>query len=147
MFFTILKHLHSGFRWIVLLLILEVILISVYKLITKKEYSNLDKKIGLFTMVFTHVQFLIGIVLYFISSKVVFTGESMSSDLLRFFLVEHIGMMLIAIVLITVGYSKVKRALESKLKFKRSIIFYGVSLFVILLAIPWPWQELAASWF
>lgn len=147
MFFTILKHTHSGLRWNVLLLLLEVILISIYKLTTKKEYSNLDMKIGLFTMVFTHVQFLIGIVLYFISGEVFFSDESISSDLLRFLLVEHIGMMLIVIILISVGYSKEKRAHENKLKLKRSLIFYGVPLFVILLAIPCLWQKLAASWF
>lgn len=147
MLYTILKHAHSGFRWIVLILLLEAIVLSIYKLGSKKDYTKLDKSVGLFLMALSHIQLLIGLVLYFISNKVVFSAESMKSDLLRFFLVEHVAMMVVALVLITVGYVKVKRSNSSKLKHKRSLIFYGIALVIILLAIPWPWQELSAAWF
>lgn len=147
MFYTILKHTHSGTRWLVLLFLLIAIVFSVVKLIGKKDYAKFDKMTSMFSMSFTHLQLLIGLVLYFISGKVVFSGESMKSDLLRFFLVEHIGMMLVAVVLITIGYSKIKKATESSVKFKRTLIFYGLALLVILAAIPWPWQMLGAAWF
>lgn len=147
MFYTILKHTHSGTRWLVLLFLLIAIVFSVVKLIGKKDYAKFDKMTSMFSMSFTHLQLLIGLVLYFISGKVVFSGESMKSDLLRFFLVEHIGMMLVAVVLITIGYSKIKKATESSVKFKRTLIFYGLALLVILVAIPWPWQMLGAAWF
>ena len=147
MFYQIIKHTHSGIRWFVLVFLVLAIVLAVVKLVGKKEYSVADKKFGLFTMSFTHVQLLVGLILYFISGKVIFSGESMESDLLRFFLVEHIGMMLIAVALITIGYSKVKKAVESKAKLRRTLIFYGLALLVILLAIPWPWQMYSAGWF
>ena len=147
MFYQIIKHTHSGIRWFLLIFLVLAIVSAIVKLARKKEYSAVDKKFGLFTMSFTHVQLLIGLILYFISGKVIFSGESMKSDLLRFFLVEHIGMMLVAVALITIGYSKVKKAVESKAKLRRTLIFYGLALLVILLAIPWPWQMYSAGWF
>lgn len=146
MIYQIFKHAHSGLRWFVLLFIVLAIVNSIVKLIKQSEYSQLDKKLSLYTFMFMNLQFVIGFVLYFISSKVVFSGDSMSSDLLRFFLVEHLGMMLIAVALISIGYSKAKKALTSQSKFKKTLIFFGIGLLIILLAIPWPWQQLSAAW-
>lgn len=147
MLYSILKHTHSGLRWFVLIFLLGAIIISIVNMVSKKEDSSIERKFGLFAMAFTHTQILIGLILYFISSKVIFSAESMKSDLLRFFLVEHVGMMLVALVLVTIGYSKAKKASSIEQKRKRIAIFYGIALLVILLAIPWPWQQLAAAWF
>lgn len=147
MLYQIIKHSHSGLRWFVLLFLLFAIISSIVKLIKQKEYGSFDKKIGMYAFMSLNLQFVIGAILYFISAKVVFSGESMSNDLLRFFLVEHVGMMLIAIVLISIGYSKVKKASNSKSKLKKTLMFYGIGLIIILLAIPWPWQLLGAAWF
>ncbi|MFA9389846.1 MAG: hypothetical protein ACERKD_08555 [Prolixibacteraceae bacterium] len=147
MFYTILKHTHSGTRWLLLLFLLVALVSALVKLSGKKEYTKSDKMSAMLAMSFTHLQLLIGLILYFISGKVVFSGESMQSDLLRFFLVEHIGMMLVAIVLITIGYSKIKKASDSSSKQKRTLIYYGIALIIMLAAIPWPWQQLGAAWF
>lgn len=147
MLYTILKHTHSGIRWIVIFLLLAVVVSGLFKLFGKKQYKEGDRKLGLFTMAFTHTQFIIGLVLYFISSKVVFSAESMSNDLLRFFLVEHFAMMLIAIILLTVGYVKTKKAQGNRKKLSRQFWYYFIALIIILLAIPWPWQNYAAGWF
>ena len=147
MFYQIIKHTHSGVRWLVLVFLVMAIVSAIVKLIGKKEFSAADQKLGLLTMSFTHIQLLIGLVLYFISGKVVFSMQSMSNDLLRFFLVEHVGMMLVAIALITIGYVKVKKASENLAKLKRTFIFFGLALIIILLAIPWPWQMYSSAWF
>lgn len=147
MFYQIIKHTHSGLRWILLLLLVVTVFSVVIKVIRKGKYSTVDQKLGMFTMSFTHIQLLIGLLLYFISGKVVFSMQSMSNDLLRFFLVEHIGLMLVAVALITIGYVKVKKLTESRMKLKTSLIFYGVALLLILIAIPWPWQLYSAAWF
>ena len=147
MFYTIIKHAHSGFRWLILIALVSVIVLAVVKLTGKKTYSATDKKIGLFGLIFSHIQLLLGLVLYFISGKVVFSGQSMKSDLLRFFLVEHIGLMIIGVVFITIGYSKAKKAVTDESKLKTTLIFYGLGLVIILLGIPWPWQQYAAAWF
>lgn len=147
MFYVIMKHAHSGLRWLLLIFILEVLILSIYKLSTNKEYRRFDKSAGLYLMSVAHLQLILGLVLYFLSPKVVFSADTMGNAMLRFFAVEHVLMMVISLVLITIGYSKVKKASSSRLKHKRSIIFYGIALLLILLAIPWPWQQYAAAWF
>lgn len=147
MLYQILKHAHSGLRWLVLLFIVSAIVSALVKLMGNKKYTSGDRKLGVLSLAFTHTQIIIGLVLYFISGKVVFSGQSMSNDLLRFFLVEHIGMMLIAAVLITIGYVKTKKANLNSTKLKRTLIFFGIGLLVMLLAIPWPWQLYGAWWY
>lgn len=147
MFYTIFKHTHSGLRWLLLLALLGLLITVIVQLAGKKEYTESTRKLSLFALIFSHLQLLIGLVLYFISPKVIFAGESMGNALTRFFLVEHISLMIIALVLITIGYSKAKKALTAKAKLKKTLWFYGLGLLLILLAIPWPWQQYAAAWF
>ena len=123
------------------------LVMAVIKMESKEEFSAFDRLSGTLTMSFTHLQLLLGIVLYFISGKVIFSVESFKNDMLRFFLVEHVGLMLVAIALITIGYSKIKKAASSKMKRKRTVIYYGIALIIILLSLPWPWQKLSAGWF
>ena len=95
----------------------------------------------------THFQLLLGLILYFISPKVIFSGASMKDPLLRFFLVEHIALMLAAVVLITVGYIKFQKADEIRRRHKITVIYYGIALLLILAAIPWPFRNLGGGWF
>ena len=147
MFYSILRHAHSVNRWFVLIFLILSLVMAVIKMESKKEFSAFDRLSGTLTMSFTHLQLLLGIVLYFISGKVIFSVESFKNDMLRFFLVEHVGLMLVAIALITIGYSKIKKAASSKMKRKRTVIYYGIALIIILLSLPWPWQKLSAGWF
>lgn len=147
MIYTIFKHSHSGLRWLLLLALLGVIITAIVQLSGKKQYTETTRKLSLFALIFSHLQLLIGLVLYFISPKVIFAGESMKNALTRFFLVEHIALMIVALILITMGYSKAKKAIEHGTKLKKTLWFYGLGLLLILLAIPWPWQQYGATWF
>ncbi|OEJ99756.1 cytochrome B [Roseivirga misakiensis] len=141
-----LLHAHSGLRWVVLVLLL----VAIANAFSKKgngRWSPKDKKITLFAMIFTHIQLVLGIVMYFMSPKVVFSSETMSSPVLRFYTVEHISLMLVAIALITIGYSKAKRAISDAKKFKAVSTFYLIGLILILASIPWPFRNLGAGWF
>ena len=107
-----------------------------------KEYGATNFRIALFTIIVAHIQLLIGIVLYFVSPKFsVFSeggmGVVMKDPTLRLNLVEHPLVMIIAIVLITMGYSKHKKKLTSKPKFKILAIFYTIALILVLSRIPW----------
>ena len=146
MFYSILRHAHSANRWLVLIFLILSLVLAVVKMDGKKEYSAFDRLSSMLTMSFTHLQLLLGLILYFISGKVVFSAESFKNEMLRFFLVEHVGLMLVAIALITIGYSKIKKAVDSKTKRKRTLIYYGIALIVILVALPWPWQKLSTGW-
>lgn len=144
---NILKHAHSGLRWVVLITILWAIINALLKWRGRKDFTEADKKVGMFALIATHIQFLLGLGLYFISPRVQFKGEVMGNSILRFFTVEHMSMMIIAILLITIGYSKAKRQTEAAQKFKTTFIFYLIGLLIMLIAIPWPFRELGGQWF
>lgn len=137
---------HSGLRWLVLILLIA----AIFNAFSKKKagaWTAKDKKITLFAMIFTHIQLVIGLVLYFISDKVQFTEGFMKNSVYRFYAIEHISLMLIAIALITVGYSKAKRAASDAKKFGAVATFYLIGLILILASIPWPFRNLGAGWF
>ncbi|MCP9290364.1 cytochrome B [Gracilimonas sediminicola] len=142
-----LLHAHSGLRWIVLVLIVWALFKAVTGWTGKKDYQKSDRLAALLALIFTHIQLLIGLVLYFISPKVSFQSGVMESQVLRFYTVEHMSMMIIAIALITIGFSTAKRMSDSVAKHKRIAIMYGIGLLVIIASIPWPFRGLGAGWF
>jgi hypothetical protein len=147
--YEITLHIHSVLRWIVLLLVLEVTLKSLRGWVQKKEYTNYDNKISLFALIFTHTQLLVGFMIYFISPKVQFgdMANTMKDPVLRTFTVEHLTLMLIAIVLVTVGRIKPKKVEDATKKHKQTFIFFVLALLFMLVAIPWPFAKVAGSWF
>jgi len=142
----ILVHAHSGLRWLVLILLVLAIVNALAKR-KKNPYTATDFRIALFAFISTHLQLLIGLILYISSPKVQFAEGMMKNSQLRFYSVEHIIMMLLAIALITIGYGKAKRATEDSAKFKAILTYYGIGLLLILAAIPWPFRDLGAGWF
>jgi hypothetical protein len=102
---------------------------------SKSSYSGLDEKLGLWLFMLTHTQLILGLVLYFISPAVVFSGESMKDATTRYWLVEHGSMMIIAIVLITLGRITTKKIADSVVKYKKLFIYNGIALLLILIAI------------
>jgi hypothetical protein len=140
-------HVHSGLRWLALLFIVVAIANAIFKQNRKSGSVAKTCVADKLTLIFMHLQLLIGFVLYFISPKVIFSAASMKSPVLRFFLVEHVALMLIAVVLITIGYVKSDRAIEVSKKYKYLIIYYSIALLLILVSIPWPFRGLGAAWF
>ena len=138
-----LLHIHSGLRWIVLILIIVNVLSALGGYGGNKVVGAGDKKLSLMALIFTHVQVLVGLSLYAISPKVQFSGSTMGDSVLRFFTMEHTVMMLIAVILVTIGHRSVKNG-----SFKKEFWYYLIALIVILAAIPWPFRTaLGAGWF
>ena len=133
--YSTLITLHSVLRYFVLLLLIIVIVKSLMGWQRKEAYTAGDNKLSLRLFIFTHTQLLIGIILYFVSPLVVFSGTSMKDSLMRYWLVEHNTMMLIAIVLITVARITAKKLSDPVAKHKRMFIFNTIALIVILTAI------------
>lgn len=141
-----LLHAHSGLRWIALALIIA----AIFKALSAKNkpYSEGERKLGLFTLISFHTQALIGLYLYFTSPKVTFQEGFMGTTWMRFFAVEHIFGMLLAVVFITIGYSKSKKKTEPNDKRKQFIVWFTLALIIILATIPWPFRtELGGKWF
>jgi uncharacterized membrane protein len=136
------RHAHSGLRWIVLILLLLAIVNAFMGWQNKKSYTDKDKKMHLFAMVFVHIQVLIGFIALFLN-----WGTKVTLSMSNFYMREHIPLMLIVMVLMTLGFSKSKKISEPTQRFKTVFIFYTISLVLILVSIPWPFRGLGNGWF
>jgi uncharacterized membrane protein len=127
--------LHSGFRYIVMVLILLAILQSLAGWFGQKEYTEGNRKLNLFALISAHTQLLIGLVLYFKSPFVKFAKETMHEATARYWTVEHISMMIFAIILITIGHSKSKKEILAVSKHRTIAIFYLLAIIVVVVSI------------
>ncbi|UKN03825.1 hypothetical protein K6119_10010 [Paracrocinitomix mangrovi] len=148
-FLNILIKAHSGWRWVVLILLVAALVKLFMGMRKGATYTAGDKKIGTFAMIAFHIQWTIGLVLYFFpGSKVQIVEGFMKNSMLRFYALEHIVAMTIAFILITIGHSKAKKTTEDKKKFKTQFTFYFIAFIIIMLSIPWPFrQALGGHWF
>lgn len=144
--YSTVQFIHSWWAYLVLLILIIASLNALFAFSSKKEYTANDFRISLFALIVTHIQLLIGIVLYFTAPyfqafSEVGMGGVMKNDTLRLYNIEHPLIMIIAVVLITVGYSKHNKKLISRQKFKILSIFYTLALILVLSRIPW------SAWF
>ncbi len=124
--YTTLKYLHSGWAYIVLIAVALATINALIGYFSKREYKPRDFRLALFSLIVTHTMFLIGIALILVSPM---GFKSVKID--------HPIVMLIAAVLITIGYSKHKKKLVSTPKLKMLAIFYSIAFVLILSRIPW----------
>lgn len=141
------NHFHSTFRWIVLILAIFAIYRSLVGMLHKNQYTNVDDKAGLFLTTIIDIQLVLGLFLYFTSAKGLKNIQSsgmasiMKDSFSRFFAVEHIAMMLIAVVLVHIGRIKSKNSFTDYAKHKNAFWYYTIALLIILISIPWPFRK------
>lgn len=137
-----LVHAHSGLRYVVLGLLIAALFISYAN--WQRNDPN-DNKIYTYALISVHIQLLLGLVLYVISPLVDFS--QMGDKIYRFYSVEHITMMIIAIGLITFGRVRSRKVAEGGLRHRTILFYYGLGFVIIMAAIPWPFRNLVAGWF
>lgn len=141
--YEVFQLIHKTLFFVVVILGLIVILRAVMGLNSKSDFTETDRKLGLFFLISNHTQLLIGLVLYLFLSPfglkafTDFGSEVMKIAEYRKIAVEHILTNVIAIALITVGYSKNKRATDSLVRHKNALLFFGLGLVLLLSRIPW----------
>lgn len=139
--YEFIQKFHSGWAYIALLLLVVAVVNSFIGTVSKKEFTAKDRKIAILGLIGTHTQLLIGLILFFVSPnglnmiKAVGMGGLTAES--RLLAVEHPLINIIAITLITIGWSKHKKLTTSESKFKTFSIFYGLGLLLILSRIPW----------
>ena len=139
----VVQFIHSYWAYLVLLVLVLATFNALFKFFGNKEFDEKDFRISLFALITMHIQLLIVIVLFFLKdyfstiSEVGGMGEVMKNSALRNLIVEHPTTMIIAVALVTIGYSKHKKKLVSKPKFKMLAIFYTIALALVLYMIPW----------
>ena len=138
---------HNIFRWLILLFALLTIVGSVSGMGGKKQFTANNKRVALFLLISCDIQLLLGLFLYFANGW--FTQLTTGTDVmtnagLRFFAMEHNVAMIIAIILVHIGYSATKKDIPDQSKFKRLFWFTFIALVIILASIPWPFREAIA---
>lgn len=137
--------LHNILRWVVLLGGAYALSVTLKGLFSRATYGDSEQRAGLIFTSALNAQFVIGLILYVISPLVQGALRNMSgamqNDQLRFFAVEHITIMILAVAAAQMGYSFAKRAKTDRAKFMRASIGYVLSALLIIFAIPW-WRPL-----
>jgi hypothetical protein len=140
--YTGLLHTHNLLRWMVLIAMLIAIILAFAGWFGKKEWTKKDNLAGLLVTIFVDLQLVIGLILYlfvspFTKSAFADFGEAMKNSVLRFYAVEHILLMIIALVFVHIGRIKSKKATIFEKKHKAAAIWYGIAFILILAGIPW----------
>jgi uncharacterized membrane protein YozB (DUF420 family) len=133
---------HNIFRWIVIILLFLALIRAYWGWFGKREWTSTDRKVGTFYSISIDVQLLLGLILYFLLSPITRTaisdfGAAMSSADLRFFALEHILYMVLALIFAHIGVAAARRVNEDVSKHRRAAIWFSLSLIVILLGMPW----------
>ncbi len=136
--YTGIRHLHSTLAYV---LFAGLIIAFLYVLIAYFQNKPYNRKMALLGLISAHLQFVVGIIMYFVSPhgypRFSDFGAAMKDSIQRLYILEHPLVMLIAIVLITVGYSKAKRLESAKKQNATVALFYGIALLLIISRIPW----------
>lgn len=148
---TGLVHLHNLLRWVVIIFAVLTVIKAMRGMGGNKPFTNGDRKTALFFTISFDIQLLIGLIIYFMNGwfKVLTSGGGvMKNEYHRFFAVEHLIGMVIALILAHRGSSAVKKNIPDASKFKQLFWYSLLSLIVILAMIPWPFRELIGRpWF
>ncbi|MCB0402930.1 MAG: hypothetical protein KDD41_12655 [Flavobacteriales bacterium] len=129
--------IHSILRWLVAVFLLLVVFRSIAGVAGKKPFTKADNLLAILLLSFTHIQFLMGLALYYMMGWAAAfhnMGASMKDSTTRFWSMEHAVLMVLAIVLITMGRVKSKKAADDLAKHKKGMIFYSLALLLILWA-------------
>lgn len=144
--YSFLLSLHSITRWLVVITLFYIIVSSYIKQKYNKGYLNYDNVLKTITVSLLHTQLLIGFSLYILSPLVEAFYTNFSENIhqrqIRFFGMEHITVMTIAVIIITIGSSKAKKKTTNFDKHKTIFIWFLIGLLLILSSIPWSFSPL-----
>jgi len=146
--YSTLLFLHSITRWFVLLSLVYSIFLALRGYFMDARFSKTDNAVRHWTATISHVQLIIGVILYIKSPiiKFFYTNHELAkqNEEVSFFGEIHITLMLISVVLITIGSALAKRRTTDREKFKTMLLWFSIALLIILIAIPWPFSPLAS---
>jgi len=141
MYETILT-IHSYVAYVVLAILILAVINAITGWLGNRMFTpEKDFRLSLFALILSHLMLVIGLILFFVSpngfSAIQELGMGGLSSAARLLAVEHPFTNILAIVFITIGWSRHKKFIEGNKKFKSIAIFYGLGLLLFLSRIPW----------
>lgn len=140
--YAVILAIHNIVRWIVLILAVVAVVRAYWGWFGKRGWSETDGKVGSFLGMAVDTQLLLGLILYIFLSPITRTafqdvGAAMQVPNVRFFAVEHVLYMLLAVVFAHLGSILPRKVDESEAKYKRAALWFSLALLLILLGMPW----------
>jgi hypothetical protein len=138
--YTGLQHAHSGLAYLALLGLVIVIFWALVGSLSGREFQEKDRKIAMIAFILSHIQLLLGLILYFVSPKgfaLLTSGGAMSDAAARLTALEHPLINIVAIAIISIGYIRGKKLVESRSKFRSIYMMYAIGFVLIISRIPW----------
>jgi NADH:ubiquinone oxidoreductase subunit 2 (subunit N) len=132
-----LKSIHSTIAYLALFLIFLALFNAFIGLMTKRMFKPTDRAISLFGLIIAHVQLVVGLLLWFVSPVGLAGLSQMKESAIRLTALEHPLTNILAIVFITIGWSKHKKEESHNGKYKKIVLFYALGLLLLLSRIPW----------
>ncbi|HZD09977.1 MAG TPA: hypothetical protein VE553_01450 [Candidatus Binatia bacterium] len=145
--YDIVLILHSLLRWVVVIAGIVAAIKAIVGWSSDGDWGGIDRQLGLLFTISLDIQVLVGLILYFVLSPITTSnfsnfGEAMGNPTARFFLIEHIALMIVAVALAHIGSSLSRKAVSDHDKHRRAAIFYTLALIAILVGIPWAGRPL-----
>jgi hypothetical protein len=139
-------HLHSFLRYAAVILLLWTI---VHAFMNMKNKDAAPSKWSMLSMMVLHTQLILGLVLWFQKYRAVSGTPEMKLAENRYFIMEHSMMMIIAVILISVGHIKGKKATDMSVRYKTIFRFFIIGFIIMMAMIPWPFLSFAPDrgWF
>ncbi len=143
--YPILLTVHGALRWLILAAALWAVVLAFTGWLAAKPWTKRARIAGVVYVGLFDLQLLLGLALYFLSPVVKAAlgnmGVAMKEHELRFFAVEHIFEMVLALAVAHAGSVLVKKIADDAGKYRAAALCYGTSLVLVLAAIPW-WRPL-----
>ncbi len=139
-----LLYLHSIIRYFILFFALIVAAQSLIGMMGKKQFGKGNKMFALALLIFCDLQLVFGLILYYtfvISSGMLKSGMVMKDPASRFWAVEHSVGMIVAIILVHIGYAVAKKPIDNEKKFKRLFWCSFIALCIFVATIPWQYKQ------
>ena len=133
--------LNSNLEYLALIFLVVATLNAFWGLISKRSFGIKDLRLSLFTLIFSYIQVLMGITSYFVSDYFSAwendVGAVIRDSNLRMYLIQRPITNILAIVLITMGWSLHKKAIVNRKKYFRIAVFYAIGLLLLFSRTPW----------
>ncbi|MBX9703453.1 MAG: hypothetical protein K2X39_04810 [Silvanigrellaceae bacterium] len=144
--YEITLFIHSWLRWAVILLTMIVLFKSIYGYVSKTRYDKTDNNLMIFLVASAHTQLILGLLLYFVLSPISSAGMSdfpsaMKNPALRYWTVEHGLGMILFVLFVQIARTSSKKTIDPVMKFKKQMIYLGISMFILTINSPWPQRQ------
>lgn len=140
--YPVFLSIHHYLSWGVVLVLILAAGKAWKSLLFKNRWTSTDTILASLLTVGADLQLLLGIVLYAALSPVTRQafnnfGAAIADPGIRFFAVEHIAMMVVAVIILYIVKSRVRKAQFNARKHRMSAIWNTVALALVLFSIPW----------